>query len=100
VLLHQPLRGVRVDEQRRPPGLLALDRHRAAGETTPGHWRLPAVEAYAGDRPLAWIDDALNDACREWAAARGAPTLLVDTDPAVGLVDEHADRLRRWAAAL
>ncbi len=29
-----------------------------------------------GERPLAWIDDALNDACHAWADS-AAPTLLV-----------------------
>jgi HAD domain in Swiss Army Knife RNA repair proteins len=61
------------------------------------HWKLEAIEAYAADRPLAWIDDAFNDACRAWAAERTAPTLLVSTDPAEGLVDVHARRLRVFA---
>ena len=68
------------------------------GSTTPGHWKLAAVEAHARDRPAAWIDDALNEACSAWAAARAAPTLLVHTEPARGLVAEHAARLRAWAA--
>jgi hypothetical protein len=68
--------------------------------TTPGHWKLAAVRAHAGDRPAAWIDDALNDACAAWAAARRAPTLLVHTDPARGLIGEHADLLSAWASDL
>jgi hypothetical protein len=66
----------------------------------PGHWKLGAIAEYAGDRPLAWIDDAFNAACYDWADAREAPTLLVRTDPAVGLVEEHAARLRAWAERL
>ncbi len=87
----------------RPLGLagplpyLSFDEHRGPGRTTPGHGKLGALEAHAGARPLAWIDDAFNDACREWAAERGAPTLLVETDPAVGLVAAHAEALRTWA---
>jgi hypothetical protein len=61
------------------------------------HWKLSAVERYAGDRPMAWIDDAFDDSCHAWAAAREAPTLLVPTDPAVGLGDEAAACLRRFA---
>jgi hypothetical protein len=68
--------------------------------STQGHWKLEAIDAYAGRRPAAWIDDALDDACRAWAATRAAPTLLVATDPAEGLADRHADALRAWASAL
>jgi hypothetical protein len=66
---------------------------------THGHWKLAALEAHAGDRPLAWIDDAHDDACRAWAAARAAPTLLVATDPATGLTDAHVAQLTAWAAS-
>jgi HAD domain in Swiss Army Knife RNA repair proteins len=64
------------------------------------HWKLDAVGAHAGGRPLAWIDDAFNDACWDWASARAAPTLLVPTDPAEGLADGHAATLRAFAAGL
>jgi hypothetical protein len=65
-----------------------------------GHWKLEAVEAHAGERPLAWIDDSFNEPCHSWAERRPAPTLLVATDPPVGLTDGHVERLRRWAQAL
>jgi hypothetical protein len=65
-----------------------------------GHWKLAAVERHAGARPLAWIDDAFDDSCHAWAAARDAPTLLVATEPAVGLADAHVDRLLAWARTL
>lgn len=67
---------------------------------THAHWKLDAIEAYAGDRPLAWIDDAHGEACERWATARPAPTLLVTTDPAVGMTDAEVDRLLTWAAQL
>ena len=79
---------------------LSFDAHVEAGATTPGHWKLGAIDAYARDRPLAWVDDALNDACRTWAAERGAPTLLVQTSPDEGLAERHADELRAWAASV
>ena len=63
------------------------------------HWKLAAIEAHAGDRPLAWIDDALDEACEDWAQKREAPTLLVHTDPAVGLTADHVVTLAAWAAA-
>jgi hypothetical protein len=63
-----------------------------------GHWKLAAIDAYAGtDRAVAWIDDAHDERCETWASARGAPTLLVGTNPAVGLTDEHVERLLAWA---
>ena len=61
------------------------------------HWKLDAVVAHAGDRPAAWVDDAFDDECRAWAAARDAPTLLVATDPAVGLTARHVEALEEWA---
>jgi hypothetical protein len=63
------------------------------------HWKLASIERHAGDRPLAWIDDTFDDSCHAWAAARRAPTLLVCTDPAVGMTGEHVRRLEAWAHA-
>lgn len=66
------------------------------------HWKLAAVEQHAGDRPLAWLDDALDERCEAWAATRNntAPTLLVRTHPAIGLTAAHVEQLRAWATAL
>jgi hypothetical protein len=64
------------------------------------HWKLDAIDAWAGGRPLAWVDDAFNDACWDWARGRGPRTLLVPTDPSEGLQDRHAAALRAFAAAL
>jgi HAD domain in Swiss Army Knife RNA repair proteins len=61
------------------------------------HWKLESIEAYAGGRPLAWIDDAFNPACHEWAAARPAATLLVQTAPERGLTAREAQLLAAWA---
>jgi len=81
------------------------DLHYLQFERSPGkaraHWKLQAIDDFAGhQRPLAWIDDALDEACRDWAAARAGPTLLVQTDPSTGLDEPHAAELRAWAAAL
>jgi hypothetical protein len=61
------------------------------------HWKLEAIDEYAGNRPLAWIDDSLDESCFEWAEAREAPTLLVLTESDVGLTGEHTEELLRWA---
>ena len=64
------------------------------------HWKLAAIEALAGpDRPVAWIDDDHDDSCTAWAAERPGATLLVATDPAVGLTDEHVEALLSWGRA-
>jgi hypothetical protein len=61
------------------------------------HWKLRAIDEYASDRPAAWIDDYLDDECRTWAERRGAPTLLIEAESAVGLTHEHVERLLAWA---
>jgi HAD domain in Swiss Army Knife RNA repair proteins len=64
------------------------------------HWKLGAIEAYAGDRPAAWIDDFIDEECRRWAARRSAPTLLVETDSARGITEEDVEHLLDWAGAV
>jgi hypothetical protein len=61
------------------------------------HWKLDAITAFVGQRPVAWIDDGIDDDCRAWAVARPAPTLLVRTHPAIGLTAAEARLLRKWA---
>jgi hypothetical protein len=63
------------------------------------HWKVEAIDRYAADRPLAWVDDCLDESCHIWAEERPAPTLLVSTDPAVGLTEEHVERLLGWVRA-
>jgi hypothetical protein len=61
------------------------------------HWKLEAIEEYARERPAAWIDDNLDERCQSWAARRKAPTLLVETEAAVGITDDHVEQLLRFA---
>lgn len=79
---------------------LELDAARGAGHSVAGHWKLGAIEAHADGRPLAFVDDVLDDRCREWAAARAAPTLLVPTDPATGLDATAMSALEAFADVL
>jgi hypothetical protein len=60
------------------------------------HWKLEALDEYGGSRPLAWIDDSLDESCFEWAGERDAPTLLVPTESDVGLTEAHVDALQSW----
>lgn len=61
------------------------------------HWKIDAIDEYAGERPAAWIDDSFDDECYRWAEERQAPTLLVRTDPPVGIDEEHVERLLAFA---
>lgn len=61
------------------------------------HWKLEALQEYGGDRPLAWVDDSLDQSCYEWADERPAPTLLVQTQSTRGLEDGHVAALESWA---
>jgi hypothetical protein len=60
------------------------------------HWKVDAIDKYAGDRPLAWVDDNIDETCTTWAARRPAPTLLVPTESDKGLEEAHVDALVDW----
>ena len=86
------------------PRLLALEAEELPVLTFDGravfgtaHWKVEAIDEYAGDRPAAWIDDNLDERCIAWAEGRSAPTLLVETDAPVGITDDDVERLLRWA---
>jgi hypothetical protein len=82
-----------------PAGLPFLRFERSVGRSN-AHWKLDAIDAFADERPLAWIDDAFNPACHAWAQERDAPTLLVQTDPASGLTERERELLLAWAREL
>jgi hypothetical protein len=78
-----------------PLPFLSFDRAVGRGHA---HWKLAAIDAYAGpNRPLAWVDDAHDDACSAWRATRQGPTLLLATEPAIGLTPAHVRTLLDWA---
>ena len=64
------------------------------------HWKLAALEDYAGTRAIAWVDDNFDESCYEWAERRAAPTLLVPTEPQLGLEEGHVEALNAWAISL
>ena len=49
---------------------------------------------------VAWIDDAHDESCQEWARERSGPTLLLTTEPPTGITDRHVAELEQWARAL
>ncbi|MDX6648060.1 MAG: hypothetical protein QOJ97_11 [Solirubrobacteraceae bacterium] len=82
------------------PGPLPYLRFAGSPGAGSRHWKLDAIDAHADpDRPVAWIDDDHRD-CEEWARERPGPTLLVTTDPAVGITAAHVEELLAWAEAM
>jgi len=64
------------------------------------HWKLGPLDEYAAGRPLAWIDDNFDESCYEWARERVEPTLLVPTEPHLGLEQVQVEALTAWASGL
>jgi len=64
------------------------------------HWKLGPLDEFARGRALAWIDDNFNEGCYEWAEEREEPTLLVPTEPHLGIEEAHVEALRSWALSL
>ena len=63
------------------------------------HWKVEAIDDYARGRASAWIDDNLDERAEKWAAKRREPTLLVRTESALGITEEHVEELLAWASA-
>jgi hypothetical protein len=77
---------------------LTFDGRVAAGAA---HWKVDAIAEHAGaERPLAWIDDNVDESCHAWAERRPAPTLIIETVRHEGMNDGHVELLLRWAEEL
>jgi hypothetical protein len=63
------------------------------GERIGETWKLGAVRAFVGDRPLVWIDDELFADARDWADHRPAPTLLIRPASSVGMTAAHFNQV-------
>lgn len=75
----------------------------AAVGSLAGHWKLEAIDRFAGGRAIAWLDDSLDPSCFEWAESReasGSPTLLAPTEPEIGIEEAHVGALESWARGL
>lgn len=84
------------------PGPLPVIRFARNPGRANAHWKLDEIDAFAGDRAVAWIDDALDHRCEAWAKARtagGAPTLLLRTEPHRGMQAEHLAALEAFGAS-
>ena len=60
------------------------------------HWKIDAISEYAGTRPVAWVDDCIDESCRFWAHMRRTPTLLVPVDSRHGLEEAQTEALIDW----
>lgn len=87
------------------PALLGIERlpflsFDGAARFGTAEWKLGPLGDYCRDRPLAWLDDCIDESCQRWAEERSAPTKLVAVDPARGLEAAHVDALIAWANEL
>ncbi len=64
-------------------------------------YKLPAIEAFVGERPFVWVDDHLLEDAWVWAEHRnnvlGIPTLFICPDPTVGLTSLHVGQMLDFA---
>ncbi|HEU4393502.1 MAG TPA: HAD domain-containing protein [Solirubrobacterales bacterium] len=64
------------------------------------HWKLGPIGKYCRGRAVAWVDDNFDESCYEWARERTEPTLLVPTEPHLGLEEAQTEALTAWARGL
>jgi len=64
------------------------------------HWKLGPLDDYGEGRAMAWIDDNFDESCYQWAREREEPTLLVPTEPHLGLEEVQVEALTAWAGGL
>lgn len=62
--------------------------------------KVPAVAAFTGERPTAWVEDIVTGEARVWAAQRVAPTLIVEVSSTFGLTREIVEELLAWGTML
>jgi hypothetical protein len=79
-----------------PLPVIVFDDDAGEGES----WKLPAIKAFVGDRPFAYIDDDIGRDAEDWAARRHAPTLLLPIKGDRGLLAPDVEELLRFAADL
>ena len=61
------------------------------------HWKLDALGEYAGNRPLAWIDDSLDESCHAvGGASDGADAAGARPSRTSASLRAHTDALLAW----
>ena len=64
------------------------------------HWKRGPLDEYGKGGALGWVDGKFGEGCYEGARGREEPTLLVPTEPHLGLEDVQVEALTAWAAGL
>jgi HAD domain in Swiss Army Knife RNA repair proteins len=61
-------------------------------------WKYDAVTRYAGEAPIAWLDDEFDKhpAVNFLAQRQGLPTLLHTVNASTGLLPQDLDAIRSW----
>lgn len=72
----------------------------ACEETGDGASKVPGLLRFAGQRPFAWVDDDVTDKEQAMITQRPVPSMVVVTDPRVGLTGSDVTQLLGWAAAV
>ncbi len=62
--------------------------------------RALAIDGLLGNRPVAWLDDEIDDRDMLWARERQAPTLLIQPEYEKGLQLEHVAAVGAWLISL
>lgn len=62
--------------------------------------RALAIDGLFGNRPVAWADDEIDERDHTWAEQRPAPTLLMRTDPDIGLTPRQTGLIASWLRLL
>lgn len=86
-----------------PLPVIEFDGPGVAPLSGPAHWKLGPLDRFVGRRAVAWIDDSFDQSCFEWAEARdsgGSPTLLVPTEPDLGIEEGHVAALEHWSGSI
>ena len=62
--------------------------------------KVPLIASCAGKRPALWIDDIHTPEARTWSQGRQVPTMLITTEPTVGLTRAAVRQALDWARGL
>ena len=62
--------------------------------------KVPAIDSFVGDDPVALVDDVVTREARRWAQQRTSASLLIEVDHELGLTRDAVDELLAWRLML